>query len=175
MVFERIYGIIGGAHRLYIIFAHQAAGGEFRTGEHLVASVIDFVRSGGVEHLVNAEGCLELQMSPMIERIAKSVGESLGPLHEFLARVGISGDIALVNSVGSQRAPFIMITAEPEFGDVGESFIFSYLFRRKMAVIVNNGKLFGMLMIETARALRVKKKIFVDEGSHYIGFSFNCI
>ena len=57
-----------------------------------------------------------------------------------------------------------MVAVEPCLGDVFELLVLRYLFRRKMAVIIEYRLGFGVLVIKFARRFRAQQKIFMDEG-----------
>ena len=85
MMAKIINGIIGSAYGFYMIVAHESTGRE--SGiilQTVVASIINFASSLRVQQLVDAKGRLQFQMSPMIEGVAKCVGNCRGPRLELL-------------------------------------------------------------------------------------------
>ena len=91
MVFERVDGIVGGADSLHVVAAHESACGHRGIVEELVVTFIkDFTGGLGVEKLVDAESCLEFEVSPVVEGVPEGVGNGFGPLLEFFPVRGVS-------------------------------------------------------------------------------------
>ena len=56
-------------------------------------------------------------------------------------------------TAASHGAPLIMVTAQPQLGDIGILLVFGDFLRRHMAVIVDDGEIFGVGVIEDLRSL----------------------
>jgi hypothetical protein len=58
-----------------------------------------------------------------------------------------------------------MVTAQPDFGEVGELMIPSDQVRRQMTMVVINRLTLGVPMVKFAGLLGAQEKIVVDEGT----------
>ena len=84
----------------------------------------------------------------MIQRIAKRIRDRAGPRLELFEGGGVAGAIALVDSVGAHGPPLVVVAFEPDLGQVMELPVVRYVARRKMTVIVENGLVLGVGVIE---------------------------
>ncbi|MNI35120.1 hypothetical protein D3C73_891310 [compost metagenome] len=112
--------------------------------------------------LLNAEVTLQFQCGPMVERIADGKRQHLAPLGELVFVRSLTSNIMLINAEGSQRTPFVMITAQPQLSDAAKPLVLGYGPGIKMTVIVNDRQRLGMLMIQDAGFLRLQQKILVN-------------
>ncbi len=172
MVVQRVGGVVRGAKHADVMAFQEivdAAPGELRVG---------FTPDGGgrfgIQGLGDAKIARQLEMGPVIERIAQGVGDGRRPGVEFFLRRGVAGDEALGNSVRPHRAPFIMIAREPEFRQVAKLVIGGNLRRREMIVIIDDGLGRRVAMIKLASRLVAEQKIIVDEGAFH-GFAGMCL
>jgi hypothetical protein len=88
----------------------------------------------------------------MVQGVANELWHARAIRAEFLKVRGISRDIFLRNAAGAHRAPFVMIPVKPDLGDVTVTLILCDLLGREMAVIVDNGLIFGVLMEQAPRS-----------------------
>ena len=104
----------------------------------------------------------------MVERVAHSIGNGLGPFLESLpGAVLASCQILFAYSVASHCPPFVVVAVvtvhKPELCDVPELDILGYLLGYKMAVIVDDGHFLCMLVIQHLRGIIGEHEIVVDE------------
>jgi hypothetical protein len=52
-----------------------------------------------------------------------------------------------------------MVPFEPDIGKIGELFITGYFIRRKMAMVVNDREIFGILVVQSLRCFSLQEKI----------------
>ena len=112
-----IYGIVGCADALNIEAGHQSACRKLREFEFLITFVIDLARSGWAEHLVYAKTRTKFKVSPVIQRIAVAVGNGVSPFLKLLPIRSITGNIFLINAIGTHSAPLVMVLSKPQFGN----------------------------------------------------------
>ena len=60
-----------------------------------------------------------------------------------------------------------MVTFQPDVIQVFKAIIFGNLLRRKVAVIVENRLVFGVVVVQTAGKLGIKQKIFGHKRCHF--------
>ena len=76
--------VVGGADTFYVIVAHETTGREFWLLQFFVTFVEDFAGCLWGELLGDAEGSLQFQVRPVVERVAEAVSDSLRPLLKLL-------------------------------------------------------------------------------------------
>ena len=102
----------------------------------------------------------------MVERVADEVRHGFGVGLEFFARAGIAGDEAFGDAEGAQAAPFVVVAFEPDGGKVGELAVRGDVRRRQVAVVVVDGLVFGVVVVEDARGVVVQEEVVGEEGLH---------
>jgi len=83
---------------------------------------------------------------------------------EFFARAGIAGDEAFGDAEGAQAAPFVVVAFEPDGSQVGERSVRGDVRRWQVAVVVVDGLVFGVVVVEDARGVVVQEKVVGKEG-----------
>ena len=104
----------------------------------------------------------------MIERIAQGVRNSGSPGCELFVGLGFACAEAFGDAVGAHGAPFVVVAFEPDFEKILELAIGGDVFRRKVAVVIENRLGRGETVIKTASRFGVEEKIFVNER-HRLG------
>ena len=156
VVGEIIGWVIGGAESGDVEFAEDAAGGEFRVGEHLVGTAPDARGALFVEKLVDAEVAFQFEMGPVKERVAQGMGHRGGPGAEFVQRRGGAGAEFLGHAVGAHGAPFVMVASEPNLGEVVELAVLGDVADREVAMIIKDRLRRGILAVEPLRGAAVE-------------------
>src|SRR5207248_6448869 len=96
MIFEAVSRIIGGADCAYLEALEDPLCGEFVVaGQESVGPLPDLGSSVFVEQLVDSEIALQLEVGPMIERIAQGVRHSAGPGEKLFIGLRVAGAITL--------------------------------------------------------------------------------
>ena len=164
---EIVDRIVGAAHHDHAVLLEQALRGEVVLGQAAVAVVVDLARGVGTEELVlHAERKLQLEMRPVIERVAERVGDRAGPGLELVPVGRVAGDQALGHAVGAHRAPFVVIALEPDLGQRLEPVIVGDLVGRQVAVIVDDRLRPRELFVEIDRDRRIEQEIVVEKPLH---------
>ena len=161
-------GVVRRADDVDVELADEGLAAEFGRGELGVALLEDLAGRGGRQELVDAEDALQLQMRPVVERVAHRVGHGLRPLLEGLPRAARAArDVFLRYAVAAHRAPFIVVARvavhQPELGDIAELDVFGNLLRGEMAVVVDDGHLLRMVVVEALRRGGGEHEVVVDE------------
>ena len=117
-----------------------------------------------VQQLVDSEIALQLQVRPMVERIAQRVGHGARPRQKFLLGRPGSGAVLFADPIGPHGAPFVVVALQPDFEKILEAAVLGYLPRRQMAMIVEDGFVLGIFVIQPLRGLAAEEKIVMDEG-----------
>lgn len=66
-----------------------------------------------------------------------------------------------LDAVGADLAPFIMVAAEPDLGDIVKFAVFIDFLRVDVAVVVDDRHLLRIFVVQPSRGLRGKQKIFI--------------
>ena len=166
MPMQIIGGIISGAQQLDTGLADNAAGGHIRLGQDGIALLVNLHGIFAGQRLIHIEVALQLQMGPVVQRIADEVGHGLGPLLELFCQSGIAGNIMLSHTAGTHGAPFIVVTAQPDLGDGIIALVLVDLLGIDVAVVIDNGHLRSMLMIELPCGFSFEQEVSIHKGRH---------
>ena len=148
VVFERIDGVVGGAHHLYMITAHHAPCRIFGKSQFGITFFIDFACGFRAENLVDAESRFQFEVCPVIERVAHGVGDGLGPFLKFFPVGGVfARAVAFIDTVGAHGAPFVVVSAEPYLGQRFELVVIGHHLGNQVAVIVDDGHFSRVVVI----------------------------
>jgi hypothetical protein len=130
--------IVGGADRLDAELAEDPLRAQLRRFQRLVRAVPHAVGALLIQQFVDAEVTLQLEMRPVIERIAQRLRHRLRPRKKLVARRSVAGAELLGHTARAHRAPLVMISLEPDFEEIREPAILSDILRRQVAVIVDD-------------------------------------
>ena len=111
VVAQVVYGVVGGAHTLYMVVAHEPSGTEIGLGELLVAGFVDFACVIGTKKLVYAKSGAQFEMCPVVKGITVAVRHSFSPLLKLFPIAGITRDVAFVNTIGAHGSPLVVISS----------------------------------------------------------------
>ena len=166
MVLESVGRVVGGTYQFDVVSAHEAACRETGLLQFLVALVVDGACRLGFQYLVDAEGGAQFEVGPVVEWVAHAVWHRLSPFLELLPVAGIAGDVVLVDAVAAQCTPLVVVAAEPQFGYALEPVVVCHHLGVKVAVVVNDWHLGGVLVIKPLCRLGIQQEVFVKEGFH---------
>ena len=168
VIAEVVGRVVGGAHGLYVELADEGLAAEFFRRKLRVAFVKDLTCSCRAKKLVDAENAAQLKVCPVVERVTHGVGNGLGPFLEgFPGGLGAAGEVFLGDAVCTHGSPLVVVSVvaihKPELGDITELDVLCNLLGHQVAVIVDDGHVLCMLMIEFACSLCLQHEVFVDE------------
>ena len=166
MVFERIDGIVRGAEQSDVGLLDDLAYAHAVFGELFICEIPNLLAGLGRKNAFVTEVTLQLQMRPMVERVADERRKRTCERFKLFIIVGISRDHALGKSAGAHGAPFVVIGTEPDLRDISILFIFGNFFRIYVTMVVNDGHFRCIMMIQDFCSLRIKQKIFVHKRFH---------
>jgi hypothetical protein len=112
--------VIGGALYPDRELLQDAVGRQAARLKLLVRPGPDALGGARVEQIADIEVALQLQMGPVIQRVAKAARYRRGPGLELVERVGVAGAEALRDPVRAHRPPLVVIPLEPDFEQVAE-------------------------------------------------------
>jgi hypothetical protein len=78
------------------------------------------------------------------------------PLLKLLPVTRVTGAVFFIHPMPTHAPPFVMVPIEPGLGQVLKTGIFGDKLRRKMIVVVNDGHVFGIPVIEVLRGLIIQ-------------------
>ena len=165
MVAQVVGGVIGGANDLHVKLAKNAVGGQI-VGKSRIRALPDGRSRFLLQHFADYDIAMELEMRPVINRIAQRVRDGARPCQELFVRRRISGDVSFGYAVGAHGAPLVVIAFEPDLGKIGEAAVFGDVFRGKMAVVVEDRLRRGVIVIESPGDVGGEQKIFAEESGH---------
>jgi len=171
-----IDGVIGGADEGNIGLLDQAAHGQLGIMlQLLVAQVPHFLCGVAVQHAFVAEEHMQLKVGPVVHRVADGHGQSLCKLLETLAVGLITGDVLLGHAVGTHHAPLVVVAevaavrvaaAQPHLSDVVEAAVLVDLAGRDVAVIVADGHISSIVVVQMLRSGRLEHEVLVHKCFH---------
>ena len=104
----------------------------------------------------------------MVQRVPHAVRHRFCPLLELLPIARIACDIFLLDPVAPHRAPLVVVSSKPEFRDVSEAMVLCNLFRIEVTMVVDDGQMGCVVVIESLCCRRLQQEIFVHEGFHLV-------
>lgn len=167
VVFQRVGGVVGRAHDRHAIGGEDTAGRESRGRQFRVGQFPDARRIGLVDQQVDFEEATQLQVRPMVQRVAHELRHD-ATVGEELVVVGRSGtrDEVLVDPRRAHRAPLVVIAREPHLVEIAELLVGRDLVGRQVAVVVVDRLRLGDVVIEPPRRRGREQEVFVEKGRH---------
>ena len=173
---QAVDGVIGGADEGHIALLDQAADGQLGVVLQLViAQVPHFLCGVAVQHAVVAKVLVQLQVGPVVHRVADGHGQSLRKLLEALA-VGLgAGDVLLGHTVGAHHAPLVVIAevgtvrllaAQPDLGDVLKAAVLVDLLRGDVAVVIADGHIGRIGVVQVLCGLVLEHELLIHKCFH---------
>ena len=170
-----IDGVVGGADESNIGLLNQAADSHAVVVLQLVvAQIPDFLSGVAVQHTLIAEVLAQLQVAPVVHGVANAHGQSLSKLLETLA-VGLgAGNVLLGYAVGTHHAPLVVVACQraiglagqPHLSDVLKAAVLVDLLRGDMAVIVADGHISSVGVIQMLSHRRLEHEFLVHKCFH---------
>ena len=164
VMFESVDGIIRGANRHHAKLFQDSLNSQMPLRKLFVCTIPDLFRAVLIEQFIDPKIALQFKMGPVVKRIAKCMWHGSRPGEELLIRLGISRAVPLWYSICTHRAPFIVISLKPDFREIAETMIVRDLFRRKMAVIIQDRLIGSVLTIQMAGGFCPQQKVFRNES-----------
>ncbi len=155
--------VVGGADGLHMEALQNAVGAQVLAGKLRVSFVPDSGGGGFVQQFVDPEVALQLQVGPVVERIAQRLRHGARPSQKLVARIGITCAEPFVHAAGSHGTPFVVIPLQPDFEQISELPVGSHILRRQVAMVVQDRLRLSVFCEEAARRLGAEEKIIVDE------------
>ncbi len=167
VVLQRVHRIVGGADDLHVHPGDQGAYTVVVLREECRAGVVDLRRGGGGQELSrDPEVALQLQVRPVIQRVADGGRGNSSPRDELVLVRGIPGNEVLRETARSHRPPLVVVPAEPCLGEAAELPVLRYLQGRKVAVEIDDRQMRSVVMVEPACCLRGEQEVLVHETCH---------
>ena len=109
----------------------------------------------------------------MVQRIAECVGYGLGPLLELLPVGGVlTCAVLLFYSIGTHGAPLVVVATQPQLGDRLKAVVVGHHLRDKVTMIVDNGHLGRMIVIEVLSQRGLENEVIIIEFLHtFVGLN----
>ena len=145
----------------------------------VVAEVPDLLGGLAVQHALIAEVLLQFEVAPGIHRIADGHFQALGKLLEALAVGLVTGNILLGHTVGAHHTPLVVVTevvvaavgqdlmaAQPDLRNILKTAVLINFLRGNMAVIVDDGQLGRIIMVQVLRGGGLQQKVLIHKRFH---------
>ena|SRR5437868_11036113 len=164
VVLKSVHGIICGTNRDHAKLLEDSLNAEILLSKLFIRTIPDLFRAVLIEQPIDPKIPLQFKMGPVIERIPESVGNGSRPCQKLLVRLRTARAVPFRYTVGSHRAPFVMIALEPYFREVAETMVVRDLFGGKMAVIVQNRLLRRVFPIKATSSFCSQQKVLGNES-----------
>ena len=171
-----IDGVIGGADEGHVGLLDQAADGQLGIVLQLVvAQVPDFLSGIAVQHALVAKEHMQLEVGPVVHRVADGHGQSLCKLLEALAVGLITGDVLLGHTVGTHHAPLVVVAkvaavrvaaAQPYLSDVLKAAVLVDLTGRDVAVVVADRHIRSVVVVQMLSSGRLEHEFLIHKCFH---------
>ena len=159
--------IIRSADSTHFEFAKNALRRQVtRRLQLFVRAIPNARRRALIEQLLDAEVPLQLQVRPVIQRIAQCERNRARPRQKFIARIGGASHLRLGHTIGPHRAPLIVVAFKPRFEQIVKATVGRDIRRRQMRVVIEDRFGCSVGVIQVARRFRLKQKVVVNEGHH---------
>ena len=132
-------------------------------GQQRVGLFPDARRGVLIQQFVDAEVALQLQVRPVVQRIAQRVRHRARPGQELLVRRRVAGAVALRHAVGPHGAPLVVVAFQPDLEQIPKTPVLGDVPRREMAMVVEDRLALGILVIKPPGSLGAQEEILVDE------------
>ena len=163
---QRIYRIICRTDNLHMRLFHKLPRRHIFLYQFFIAKLPHLILCFFTKMSLIPKIISKLQMTPMIQRISNCALKGFHPLAKFFFVRRISGDILFIYSIPAHLAPFIMICFKPYLRNIIIPLIFIDFFRTKMTVIIDDWKLFCIIMIQVPCSIRSQQKIIIHKFFH---------
>ena len=175
VVVQIVDRVVGRAQRADVALLNERTRRPRRALQLGVRGLPDHVRGLAAEQLIDPEEALQLQMRPVIDRVADQAGHNLGKAVELVAEARAAGDVFLRHRIGTHHAPLVVVPCEPGLADIGKLLVFVNLRRIQVAVIVEDRHFFRVLMVQPARSLGREQEVLSNKALHLNNLTFSYI
>jgi hypothetical protein len=127
-----------------------------------------------VDQEVDAEDAAQLEVAPVVDRVADGEGQYLAEGVEFFAVAAVTGAIFFRHAGGAHHAPFVMVAGQPQFRDVAELLALGDFALLQVRVVVDDRKVGCDLVVELAGDFRAEEEVLVHECSHLLVLALGC-
>ena len=141
----------------------------------VVAQIPDFLCGVAVQDALVAEEVVQLQIGPVVHRVADGHGQSLSELLEALAIGLVAGDVLFGHAVGAHHAPLVVVAevaavrvaaAQPDLSNVLKAAVLVDLAGRNVAVIVADGHILCIIVIQMLSRSRLEHEFLIHKCFH---------
>ena len=167
MPFQGVDGIVRGADDLHIAHGDQAAHAVTGALQLLVAQVPYLVGGAGAQGALIAEEAAQLQMAPVVQRVADALADDLGPFDELFVVAGfLAGDVLFRHAGTAHQTPLVVVAAQPHLGDVFIAQVLVDFARADVAMVVDDGAFGRHVVVERAGRGGGEQEVLVHECLH---------
>ena len=166
VIAQIVDGVFGGGHKTHIAVLHAPAAGHVLFGDELLGTVVDLLRISSGQWLVDVKIALQLQCAPDVDGVAHQLGQDLGEFHVLFVVAGVAGDVLFVDAEGAHAAPLVVVAPQPHLAQILKLLVLRDLGGLQVAVIVDDGHMLCILMIEHLTRLICEEKFFAETVIH---------
>ena len=146
MPFQSIHRIIRGTDQFDVGLPDNISYGHSVFLKFCVAEIPHFFCCLSGEMSGITKIALQFEMTPVVQRIADGFFQRFRPFMELFPVTGTAGNIVFIDTIRAHQAPFVMISAKPDLGDIVKLPVLGNLPRVDVAVIIDNWHIFGIFV-----------------------------
>src|SRR5690606_36938659 len=98
---------------------------------------------------------------------------SLRPLKKLLLVRATACNVFFIDAQCSHGPPLVMVAGKPYLGNALKLPVFSNVFGRKMAMIIDNGQVFGGVVVESLGVIAFQQKVPIHKWLNVMRHMFN--
>ena len=166
VILQIVGGIVGGTQRLHVAGGDESPGRSLRALELAVGLLPDLRGALAVQQLLCAKKAQQLQMRPVVDGISHQGGHDFRKVVELLPEGRRAGHILFRHAAGPHDAPLVVVAGQPGLSQVGELLVLVDLLGIEMAVIVEDGHVLGVLIVEAASGFAAEQEVLGNKRFH---------
>ena len=165
VMFQTIHRIVGGADGFHVEMREYLPHAEL-VAQQFGSFVVDVTGGFRFQQGCDAKRVFQFQVRPVVQRIAQRVRHGFGPFRKLFVIRRITRDETFVHAVGAHGPPLVMVAVEPDLRGVFKHAVLGYLAGRQVVVVVQDGHLLGIAVVECFGRFGLQQEIVVEKRFH---------
>jgi hypothetical protein len=162
MMLQGIRRVVRGAEDADLGLAAKGPGGH--GFELFIAPLPDLTGGGGGEQVIDPKVALQLQRRPVVHGVAQAIRHRRGKCLKALPITGRAGAERFADTIAPHGPPLVVITVEPDLREIVPCLVLGYLLRRQVIVVVDDGLVLRVAVIQLNGSRGIKEEVVMDKG-----------
>ena len=160
---QAVRRVVGGTQQRHVGLLQNIPDGD-PIADDLAAVVPDLFGVGAGQMAVIMEVAAQLQVAPVIKRVARGPLQSVGPGLELLKGIGVAGHQTFLRPVGPHQPPFVVVPLQPKLGEIVKDPVLGDLPGTDVTMVIQDGHLLRHCVVQCPGRFGGQQKIFVQKG-----------